>query len=69
MTFTCHSLGLSDRIKSDFLIPSGEAVTKSVMDVAVELFDTLAMIVSLQDVSKGTPKQEPSNGVAPTNSG
>ena len=29
---------------SDFLILSGEAVIKSVIDVTVELFDTLALI-------------------------
>ena len=53
----------------DFLIPSGEAVTNSVMDVAVELPDTLAVIVAFQDVRKGTSKWDPFNGVSPTNSG
>ena len=39
------------------------------MDVAVELPDTLAVIIALQDVLMGTLKQDPFNGVLPTNSG
>ena len=31
-------------------------MTNSVMDVAVELVDTLVMILAYQDVLKGTPK-------------
>ena len=37
--------------------------------VAVELSDTLAVIVALQDVLKGTSKWDPFNEVASTNSG
>ena len=71
MTFTCHSLGFIELggIKSLFFNPSGEPVTKSVMAVAVELFDTLAVIFAFQDVLKGTPIQAPSKGVGLTNTG
>jgi hypothetical protein len=49
----------------DFLIPNGEAVANSVMDVALELSATLATIIAFHDVLKGTLKF---NGVSPTNS-
>lgn len=69
--FTCHSVGFIelDGIKSLFFNPSGEPVTKSVMAVAVELFDTLVMILAFQDVLKDTQMQAPSKGVGLRNSG
>lgn len=72
MTFICHSsaAGLSpDGIKSDFPIPWGEAITKPVIDVAVEPFDILALIDALQEVLKGTPKHVLSIGVGSVNTG
>ena len=68
MTIICHSLGLFDGTSSDILIPSGDAVTISVIDVAVELC-SCAVIAVLQDEDKGIPIQDPSGGVVPINLG
>ena len=64
-----HSPGLPDGLNSDLLIPSGDAVTISVSDSAVEFSGIFATIFVLQVVLKGTPMHEPSCGVTPTNSG
>ena len=71
MIIICNSLGLIDGTSSDNLIPSGDVVTISVIDVAVELPGTssCAIIAALQDEEKGTPMHDPSNGVVPTSFG
>ena len=68
MIIICHSLGL-DGTSSDNLIPSGDVVTISTIDVAVELPGSRAVIAVLQDEEKGTPMHDPSNGVVLTSSG
>ena len=50
-------------------MPNGEAVTISMMDVAIKLCGIRAVICALQTELKGTPTQDPSGGVAPTSSG
>ena len=65
MIIICHSPGLLDGTSSDVLIPSGDAVAISVIDVAVEL-GSCAVIAALQDEEKGTPIHIPSKGAVPT---
>ena len=64
-----HSLRFTDRLNTDFLIPSGDAVTISTIEFAREFAGIRATICVLQLVLKGTPMHEPSCGVIPTNSG
>ena len=64
-----HSLGLVHGLITDLLIPSGDAVTISMIDLAVEFSGIFAMISVLQKVLKVTPMHEPSCGVTPTNTG
>jgi hypothetical protein len=44
-------------------------VAISVIDVAVDSLGSRAVIVVFQDEEKGTPIQDPSNGVVPTSCG
>ena len=71
MTFTYHSSCplLTHCLRIDFLMPKGEAVTISMMDVAIELCGIRAVIRVLQVELKGTSMQDPSGGVAPTSTG
>ena len=69
MTSMYHSPVSLELASVDCLIPTGEAVTISIIDSAWEPFGIRAMIDAFQEVLRGTPMQDPSGGVEPTNSG